>query len=484
MSTSNPDQNANNNPQLPPFHPEWPHHQKPKIRALRGFAAQIGEQQALGLADARQVTDRIVVAAPAMQLVLPLLNGERTVEQVCAEVGRGLSVEILGQFVAQLDDAGLLFGPRFDALMAQMRAEFDSSPVLPPATTAQFVDALVAQEVARELNMPKELPEDQAEAQRLRTQVQQAVAALPDSRKDEIGATKLRELFDLWIANALEKAETPSFDQLPKAVIAPHIDYARGWINYASVWGRLRVTDRPDRVVVLGTNHFGEATGVCGCDKGYRTVLGTCELDQALVSALRSKLGEENSKRLFAHRYDHEREHSVELQIPWIQHCLGADEAGNFPKVFGVMVHDPVVNNGESYDGTGLGLEAFVDALREAIQSLPGRTLVVSSADLSHVGPAFGDKLNPGAEDEQSVAFRNQTFKHDKEMLELVRQVKADDLVSSMQWQQNPTRWCSIGNLVAMLRVTSPQRVEMLNYSAAVDNSGAGMVSSVSAGVF
>jgi predicted class III extradiol MEMO1 family dioxygenase len=289
---------------------------------------------------------------------------------------------------------------------------------------------------------------------------------------------------EAWIAKALENVEKPSFDSLPKAVIAPHIDYGRGWINYASVWGRLRVVDRPDRIVILGTNHFGDATGVCGCDKGYRTVLGTCELDDRLVQTLKSKLGAQNADLLFQHRFDHEREHSVELQIPWLQHCFGPDEQGHFPKVFGALIHDPAVNNGESYDGKGLGMQPFIDALRAALAELPGKTLIVSSADLSHVGPAFGDQQNPGGDTKEAADFRNKTFGHDKELLELVRTNKPDDLIASMAWQQNPTRWCSTGNLVAALKITSPERVEMLNYSAAVDNSGAGMVSSVSGAMF
>lgn len=491
MTTDNPGQNPTGvpagqptPPKPPPFHPEWAHHAKPKIRALRGFAAQIGEQQALGLADAKQITDQIVITAPAMQVVLPLMNGERSVEQICAEVGRGLTPEILGQFVAQLDNAGLVFGPKFDETLAKMRHDFDSSPVLPPATTATFVDALVMQEIAREMNMPTEAPKDQAEMQKLQRQVQEKAASLPESRKDEIGGTKLRELFDQWIDKALEKADKPSFDQLPKGIVAPHIDYARGWINYASVWGRMRVTDRPDRIIILGTNHFGDATGVCGCDKGYRTILGQCDIDEKLLATLKEKLGTQNSNLLFENRFDHEREHSIELQIPWIQHCVGRDEAGNFPKVFGALVHDPAVNNGESYDGKGLALQPFVDALKATIATLPGKTLVVSSADLSHVGPAFGDQQAPAGETQESTAFRNKTFSHDKEMLELFRTIRPDDLVASMAWQQNPTRWCSTGNLVATLKTVQPERVEMLNYSAAVDNSGGGMVSSVSAAMF
>src|SRR5262249_15457738 len=173
--------------------------------------------------------------------------------------------------------------------------------------------------------------------------------------------------------------------------VAPHIDYPRGWLNYAAVWGRLRVADRPDRVVILGTNHFGESTGVCGCDKGYESPLGVSEVDTQLLESLKNALGADNAAKLLANRYDHEREHSVELQIPWIQHCLGADDSGAFCRVLGVLVHDPTVNNGESYDGKGLALPVFIDALKNALALVGGRTLIVASADLSHVGPAFGD---------------------------------------------------------------------------------------------
>src|SRR5690606_10570594 len=115
-----------------------------------------------------------------------------------------------------------------------------------------------------------------------------------------------------WIAQTLEKVEKPSFDDLPPGIVAPHLDYWRGWLNYASIYGRMRVCDRPERVIILGTNHFGLGTGVVGCNKGYRTPLGECALDTDVEQGLRQRLGD----RLFEHRFDHEREHSIELQIP------------------------------------------------------------------------------------------------------------------------------------------------------------------------
>ena len=56
--------------------------------------------------------------------------------------------------------------------------------------------------------------------------------------------------------------------------------------------------------------------------------------------------------------------------------------------------------------------------------------------------------------------------------------VKAEELVASMAWQQNPTRWCSTGNIVAAMLATRPTNVTLLNYAAAMDQQGLGMVSS------
>lgn len=437
----------------PLFDPAAPHHQRPRLRPVRAFPAQLGQDVYLGLADARQISDKMIAAPMAVQPLLPLLDGQRTIEEIVAEFGRGLTAQSLQGLVAQLDDAGLLFGPKFDAILSKMKTQFDSTAVLPPAASAAFAELLVAQKLGE---------------------------GVTEEQKASQSAAVLREAMDQWIAKALENEASPSFDELPRAIIAPHIDYQRGWLNYASVWGRMRVVDRPDRVVILGTNHFGTGTGVTACDKGYQTPLGTCEVDAAMIGALRKRLGDENARKLFENRYDHEREHSIELQIAWIQHCLGADASGKFCPVLGVLVHDPSVNNGESYDGSGLALMPFVEALRGAIEELGGKTLVVSSADLSHVGPMFGDQQPlAGGDERQTEEARKRVMSHDNDMLGLVAGMKPDELVAAMAWQQNPTRWCSTGNIVAALKTVQPREVKLLRYLASVDQQGMGMVTSV-----
>jgi MEMO1 family protein len=436
---------------MPRFDPAAAHHQKPKLRPVRCFPAEANGQMLMGMADARQISDKMVLAPMAAQHLLPLMNGERAIGDIVAATGQGLTEGILQNFIAQLDEAGLLFGPKFDAIVEKMRADFDSSPILPPAATAAFADMLVVQKYGEEAT---------------------------EEQKLEHGPKLLGEAFDAWIKQALESEESPALDELPRAIIAPHIDYPRGWLNYASVWGRMRVVDRPDRVVVLGTNHFGMSTGVAVCDKGFQTPLGVCPADAALIERVQGKLGAELGGKLLEHRYDHEREHSIELQIAWIQHVLGKDDNGEFVPVFAALVHDPVVNSGESYDGKGVGLAPFIEALRSSLDEVGGRTLIVSSADLSHVGPAFGDQQPLAGEDEAAEQARNRVLQHDQEMLNYLSQGKPDELIVAMAWQQNPTRWCSVGNIVAALKLAGPGEVQILRYMASMDQQGMGMVSS------
>ncbi|MEL7485440.1 MAG: hypothetical protein AAFN41_13940, partial [Planctomycetota bacterium] len=87
----------------PPFDPNAAHQQRPKLRPIRGFAAPAqgpdGQQvQLLGLADARQISPKVVFTQPAMQAVLPLFTGENGLDDVVAQVGRGLERPMLEQF--------------------------------------------------------------------------------------------------------------------------------------------------------------------------------------------------------------------------------------------------------------------------------------------------------------------------------------------------------------------------------------------------
>jgi AmmeMemoRadiSam system protein B len=411
----------------------------------------------LALSDRALIAEGQLVTSMLAQFMLAQMDGSNSVEDVAgkgaalartqnvpAEAIAHISAPNVKLLVAQLDSAGMLCGPNFDERVTRLRADYDKSPNLPPSSTAAMADAMVVQELGENAT---------------------------DEKKAELGPTKLREAMNRVMNDVMAKVEDPSFDVLPRCVIVPHMDYFRGSAGYAHVYGRMRVVDRPDRVIVLGTNNFGFGTGVVGCDKGFSSPLGTMEHDTRFAEALAKELGEDGTTRLYKDRYDHEREQSIEMQIPWLQHVF-ADANGKSPRIFAALVHDPSVNNGESYDGTGLAFLPFIEAMKKAIAQVGGRTLVVCSANCAHIGMSFGDRVTLVGDSEESVKFRDRVLQHDKEMLHLVEQAKAQELVASMAWQRNPTRWKSIGPIAASFMITDAAKARILSYMIVGDDKG------------
>ena len=122
-------------------------------------------------------------------------------------------------------------------------------------------------------------------------------------------------------------------------------------------------------------------------------------------------------------------------------------------------------------DGARVSHAEFMEGLAEVLEGVGGRTFFVSSADLSHVGPQFGE---PKPVDETR---RVEVERHDREHLAKFIANDSDAFVEAMDWCKNPTRWCSIGNMAAAGRLSNPQEIELVDYRQAMDEKGMAMVS-------
>ena len=121
----------------------------------------------------------------------------------------------------------------------------------------------------------------------------------------------LRTTVDDLVGDAVVAA----LDISPRLVIVPHAGYVYSGSTAAAAYRLLQdLTDLPRRIVLVGPSHFVPFAGMAGSgDTAFRTPLGDVRLDDDLVAraALEPNPGA------------HAGEHSLEVQLPFLQRVLG-----------------------------------------------------------------------------------------------------------------------------------------------------------------
>ena len=148
----------------------------------------------------------------------------------------------------------------------------------------------------------------------------------------------------------------------PKAIVVPHAGYIYSGPVAASIYAPLRkLRDTTERVVLLGPTHRVSVNGLAlpAC-KSFATPLGDIPVDQRAVAAI------EDLPQVIFSDAAHAQEHSLEVQLPFLQMVLG--EFSLLPLAVG---------------------EASPQAIAEVLERLWGgeETLIVVSSDLSHYLP-------------------------------------------------------------------------------------------------
>jgi len=144
-----------------------------------------------------------------------------------------------------------------------------------------------------------------------------------------------------------------------RAVVAPHA----GWVySGATAMRSFLALEKAETYVVLSPNHTGRGLAVATSNQDWETPFGVCELDSELAGELvRVGVAE-------ADEAAHAEEHSVEVQLPFLQF------------VFGKFKFVPVTFLDQSLSA----------ALRvaEALAKTKKNISVVASSDFTHYEPA------------------------------------------------------------------------------------------------
>lgn len=167
----------------------------------------------------------------------------------------------------------------------------------------------------------------------------------------------------------LDAAQRLTADALPKAVVAPHAGYT--FSGPTAAWAYRQVQGRPvSHVVVLAPSHHVSLAGASIFDgDAYSTPLGEIPINREIVEDLwrRSPVFETVPGA-------HGEEHSLEVQLPFLQVALGEFDLA------------PIVVSGTPTTHSAEIAEHLATAL-EVAGARPGdNTLVVASSDLYHGG--------------------------------------------------------------------------------------------------
>ena len=214
--------------------------------------------------------------------------------------------------------------------------------------------------------------------------------------------------------------------ELPSAVLGGVVPHA-GWVFSgqvaAQVFAAARQNDHIDTFVLTGSVHVVQTDCALLYDSGqWETPLGLIDIDEPLAAAIL----DQKDPHIKAHPQSHTHEHSLEVQVPFIQHL--------FPGAKIVPMMTPPVPYSER-----IGC-----AIAAAVQESGQQVVVIASTDLTHYGPSYG--FTPMGAGADALQWARQT--NDQFFIDLALGMQADKLVETANLYHNA---CGPGAVAATL---------------------------------
>lgn len=246
-------------------------------------------------------------------------------------------------------------------------------------------------------------------------------------------AESLRQTLQSYFAKA-----KPRNTQNVRAIIAPHAGYIFSGQTAAHAYNQIDPERQYRRIFLIGSSHRIAREGASIYNRGhYITPLGTVKVDLDLADHLI-----DNNKFFTFHADAHLNEHSLEVQVPFLQHHLQQ----NFRIV-------PIIITTQSHRA----IEKIAEALKPYFTT---ENLFVISSDFSHY-PAYADAV---ANDHRTAEAIEHNSPHDfLDTLSQNENLRIANLATSI---------CGWSSVLALLHLTSRHpdiRVQLIDYTNSGD---------------
>jgi len=217
-------------------------------------------------------------------------------------------------------------------------------------------------------------------------------------------------------------------------LVCPHAGYVYSGPVAAHSFHRLASDGRADIFVILGPNHYGVGSGLATMDGGvWRTPFGDVEVDADLAREIVRVSGLIDPDES-AHQY----EHSIEVQIPFLQYLYGSS--------FRIV---PICFRMQDLESSREVGNALAEVLR-------GRNaVVIASTDMTHYEP------------------QRRAEEKDKKAIDAV--LKMDERLLYENLQSYNISACGYGPVIALVvaaKKLDARNVELLSYKTSGDITG------------
>jgi len=294
----------------------------PKLRNVDVFPLEASGRKAIGLRDAANLGDKIVIVPYSDFFIISLFDGKHSLLDIKAEYmrkyGEMLFTERLEGIVKQLDDNYLLESERYEAYRLRLEEEFREAGIRPAVFAGKSYQS-----------DPSKLMQ---QIEGFFTSPQGPGKPAPDQEAEPI-----------------------------KGIIAPHIDFQRGGSCYAWAYKELAESFSPDLFIILGTVHLPTRNPLVLTKKNFETPLGTVDTERDIIECLEKKVHFD----LFQDEIVHKTEHTIEFQLVFLLYLYQGRKPFKIVPILCGSFYEMITRDSIPQQNTQLS--DFIDALLPAL---------------------------------------------------------------------------------------------------------------------
>jgi len=388
--------------------------ENPKLRSdLIVVPVEVSGERLLLFQDPERWCQELVFVPIELTPILQQFDGSLSVREIQENLMRQtrelVPSEVIEKIITELEERHLMDSENFHHYIAGIKTEWEKAEARPPALSGQ--------------SYPKE-------------------------------AEELKKMLDaFYSAQGGPGIPGENKGNSLKAVVAPHIELSGNGACYAHAYKKIIEESDAELFLILGTGHNITEDILVLSEKHYQTPLGFAQTDREFVQGVRKRL----KKKSFLGDFSHRSEHSIELQVIFLQHLLqGRRDFKIVPVLVGTF--QQMIELGSSPEDDLL-VKDYIKAIQAQVKASGKKTLLIASADLAHLGPKYGDQETFTREREEALKA------DDEKMFRHLEKGDAEGFFQEVSKIKDSRKICGLAPIYFITRIAEPSRGELLKWS-------------------